>query len=165
MGPSICLGYGPEKDKINWYIYISHIGLFCPNIVFVFLPFFQLPISVPSHLKYIKKRKLFYFSGTKINISRNSFPLIVERLLILCPLQGNSVSLTQYKSLWGNNSVMLLPPSGCGRERRWGMDLIFWWLAIHLTSREWNLGSSHCGSVVTNPTSIHEDMGSIPGPP
>ena len=24
-------------------------------------------------------------------------------------------------------------------------------------------GSSHCGSVVTNPTSIHEDEGSIPG--
>ena len=22
---------------------------------------------------------------------------------------------------------------------------------------------SHCGSVVTNPTSVHEDMGSIPG--
>jgi len=26
------------------------------------------------------------------------------------------------------------------------------------------LGSSHCGSVVTNSTSIHEDAGSIPGP-
>ena len=25
-------------------------------------------------------------------------------------------------------------------------------------------GSSSCGSVVMNPTSIHEDMGSIPGP-
>ena len=25
------------------------------------------------------------------------------------------------------------------------------------------LGSSHCDSVVTNPTSIHEDEGSIPG--
>ena len=25
------------------------------------------------------------------------------------------------------------------------------------------LGSSHCGSAVTNPTSIHEDAGSIPG--
>ena len=25
------------------------------------------------------------------------------------------------------------------------------------------LGSSHCGRAVTNPTSIHEDMGSIPG--
>ena len=24
--------------------------------------------------------------------------------------------------------------------------------------------SSHCGSVVMNPTSIHEDIGSIPGP-
>ena len=24
-------------------------------------------------------------------------------------------------------------------------------------------GSSHCGSVVTNPTSIHEDAGLIPG--
>ena len=24
-------------------------------------------------------------------------------------------------------------------------------------------GSSHCGSVVTSPTSIHEDAGSIPG--
>ena len=24
-------------------------------------------------------------------------------------------------------------------------------------------GSSHCGSVVRNPTSIHEDEGSIPG--
>ena len=24
--------------------------------------------------------------------------------------------------------------------------------------------SSHCGSVVRNPTSIHEDVGSIPGP-
>ena len=24
-------------------------------------------------------------------------------------------------------------------------------------------GSSHCGSVETNPTSIHEDVGSIPG--
>ena len=24
-------------------------------------------------------------------------------------------------------------------------------------------GSAHCGSVVTNPTSIHEDTGSIPG--
>jgi len=27
-----------------------------------------------------------------------------------------------------------------------------------------NLGSSHCGSTVTNPTSIHEDAGSIPWP-
>ena len=26
-----------------------------------------------------------------------------------------------------------------------------------------NLGSSHCGSVVTNLTSVHEDAGSIPG--
>ena len=26
-----------------------------------------------------------------------------------------------------------------------------------------SLGSSHCGSVVTNPTSIHEDLGLIPG--
>ena len=26
-----------------------------------------------------------------------------------------------------------------------------------------HLGSSHCGSVVMNPTSIHEDVGSIPG--
>ena len=26
-------------------------------------------------------------------------------------------------------------------------------------------GSSHCGSALTNPTSIHEDMGSIPGLP
>ena len=25
------------------------------------------------------------------------------------------------------------------------------------------LGSSHCGSVVTNPTSIHENVGGIPG--
>ena len=27
-----------------------------------------------------------------------------------------------------------------------------------------NPGSSHCGSVVMNPTSIHKDEGSIPGP-
>ena len=27
-----------------------------------------------------------------------------------------------------------------------------------------NTGGSHCGSVVTNPISIHEDMGSTPGP-
>ena len=26
-----------------------------------------------------------------------------------------------------------------------------------------NFRSSHCGSVVTNPTSVHEDSGSIPG--
>ena len=26
------------------------------------------------------------------------------------------------------------------------------------------IGSSCCGSVLTNPTNIHEDMGSIPGP-
>ena len=26
-----------------------------------------------------------------------------------------------------------------------------------------NSGRSHCGSVVMNPTSIHEDTGSIPG--
>ena len=25
-------------------------------------------------------------------------------------------------------------------------------------------GSSHCGSVIMNPISIHEDAGSIPGP-
>ena len=25
------------------------------------------------------------------------------------------------------------------------------------------MGSSHCGSAVTNQTSIHEDMGSVPG--
>ena len=25
------------------------------------------------------------------------------------------------------------------------------------------MGSSHCGSVVTNPANIHEDAGSIPG--
>ena len=29
--------------------------------------------------------------------------------------------------------------------------------------KEWNGGSSRCGSVVTNPSSIHEDWGSIPG--
>ena len=28
---------------------------------------------------------------------------------------------------------------------------------------EKNVGSSHCGSAETNPTSIHEDVGSIPG--
>ena len=27
------------------------------------------------------------------------------------------------------------------------------------------LGNSHCGSVVMNPTSVHEDMGLIPGLP
>ena len=26
------------------------------------------------------------------------------------------------------------------------------------------VGSSHCGSVVTNPIGIHKDVGSIPGP-
>ena len=26
-----------------------------------------------------------------------------------------------------------------------------------------NCGSSHCGTAVTNPASIHEDAGSIPG--
>ena len=29
---------------------------------------------------------------------------------------------------------------------------------------EGSFQSSHCGSAVTNPTSIHEDAGSIPGP-
>ena len=29
--------------------------------------------------------------------------------------------------------------------------------------QELEKGSSHCGSVVTNPTSIHEDIGLIPG--
>ena len=28
---------------------------------------------------------------------------------------------------------------------------------------KWKPGSSHCDSVVTNPTGIHEDMASIPG--
>ena len=27
----------------------------------------------------------------------------------------------------------------------------------------WKRGSSHCGSALTNPTSIHEDAGLIPG--
>ena len=27
-----------------------------------------------------------------------------------------------------------------------------------------NAGSSHCGSVITNLTDIHEDVGLIPGP-
>ena len=27
-----------------------------------------------------------------------------------------------------------------------------------------SVGSSHCGTAETNPTSIHEDAGSIPGP-
>ena len=34
--------------------------------------------------------------------------------------------------------------------------------AVHFTIKN-KLGSSHCGSVVTNPTSIHENVGSIPG--
>ena len=34
-------------------------------------------------------------------------------------------------------------------------------LIIRLKIGTWK--SFHCGSVVTNPTSIHEDVGSIPG--
>ena len=33
-----------------------------------------------------------------------------------------------------------------------------------LSSRTSLFWGSHCGSVVTNPASIHEDTGSIPGP-
>ena len=32
---------------------------------------------------------------------------------------------------------------------------------VFKNSNDW---SSHCGSVLTNPTSIHEDESSIPGP-
>ena len=35
--------------------------------------------------------------------------------------------------------------------------------SYHAKSSKHFTGSSHCGSVVTNPTSIHEDTGSIPG--
>ena len=37
-----------------------------------------------------------------------------------------------------------------------------WHLFLHMIKNE-HLGSSHCGSMVTNPTGIHEDAGSIPG--
>ena len=33
----------------------------------------------------------------------------------------------------------------------------------HTREKQWIPGSSHCGSVVKNPTSIHEDAGSILG--
>jgi len=33
-----------------------------------------------------------------------------------------------------------------------------------LCSKTLQWGSSHCGSAVTNPSNIHEDVGSIPGP-
>ena len=33
-----------------------------------------------------------------------------------------------------------------------------------MSSRKGDGGSSHCGSVVMNSTSIHEDLGSVPGP-
>ena len=33
-----------------------------------------------------------------------------------------------------------------------------------ITKNMVNLGSSRCGTVETNPTRIHEDSGSIPGP-
>ena len=35
---------------------------------------------------------------------------------------------------------------------------------IWLQFKKFNLRSSHCDSAVMNPTIIHEDMGSIPGP-
>ena len=38
------------------------------------------------------------------------------------------------------------------------------WYKVHYTCNKKHLWSSHCGSVVTNPTSIHEDVGLIPGP-
>ena len=42
-------------------------------------------------------------------------------------------------------------------------DLHF--LILKLTTKLHKSGSSHCGSVVTNWTSVHEDVGLIPGLP
>ena len=36
-------------------------------------------------------------------------------------------------------------------------------LPLSLLIKKGNTGSSHCGSAVTNPTSVHEGAGSIPG--
>ena len=36
-------------------------------------------------------------------------------------------------------------------------------LSIYILLRTEDQGSSHCGAVETNPTSIHEDAGLIPG--
>ena len=32
-----------------------------------------------------------------------------------------------------------------------------------LEKKKWGVGVSHCGAAETNPTSIHEDVGSTPG--
>ena len=41
--------------------------------------------------------------------------------------------------------------------------IIFLYQFSRYSLKEISLRSSHCGSVVMNPTSIHEDAGSIPG--
>ena len=41
---------------------------------------------------------------------------------------------------------------------------VYWKLQILLRSIKEEQNSSHCGSAETNPTIIHEDAGSIPGP-
>ena len=37
-------------------------------------------------------------------------------------------------------------------------------ISCYFSLQENKTWSSHCGLVVTNPTNIHEDTGSIPGP-
>ena len=50
-----------------------------------------------------------------------------------------------------------------------GVNVEKFWFLLKVTNRspftiqKSDSRSSHCGSVVTNPTSIHEDAGSIPG--
>ena len=70
----------------------------------------------------------------------------------------------------------------CGIGHRGGSDLVLLWLwhrpaavapnrplswelpySLGATLKRPKKGSSRCGAAVTNPTSIHEDTGSIPG--
>ena len=59
-------------------------------------------------------------------------------------------------------SVMVVEGRG---EKKYEPDFLSWW-DLYLRKR-WvkmdQLWSSHCGSMVMNPTGMHEDMGSIPG--
>ena len=41
--------------------------------------------------------------------------------------------------------------------------LLQYYILKQICTQHKNWGSSHCGSAVTNPTSVHEDMGLIPG--
>ena len=67
--------------------------------------------------------------------------------------------LSSYLSNSPNNPLLPFHPQDCFTA----LGLCSMSRPLQLVGKDWLIWSSHCGTVETNPTNIHEDAGSIPG--